>query len=679
MALDSQSAQVYNHTDYIAERGRVMRGKSRDIGAPKPPKDAERKERASGDFAFFCKSYFPFIFELPWSPDHLQAIGKIEAAVLRGQLFAFAMPRGSGKTTLCEIACLWALLYGHHQFVVFVGASEENAKNSLETLKAELETNDVLHEDFQEVTHPVRMLEGSIRRADLQHIEGRLTKIGWRTDEMRLPDVEGSAASGGLVKVRGIDGAIRGLKARMPDGRTARPSLVIVDDCQTDKSAKSNSQCASRKHVLNGAILNLAGPRVKIAGIFPCTVIRKGDAADTILDRKQNPVWHGERFKLVYEWPSNDDLWAKYVDLRQSDLEMGGDGANATEFYKENREAMDAGGRVAWPERFNDDEVSAIQHAYNLRSRDEYAFFAEYQNEPIVEETEERALNPQVTARLVNGLAQREIPQPCTELTAFIDVQKNLLYWAVMAFEPNFTGYVIDYGTWPDQKQHYFTLRGARHTISRFLGAGTAFEANLFQALLRLRTQWEKQGYMRDDGGLFPFSNVLIDANWGESTDTVYDFCRHEARDWFPAHGKFYGAAGVQINEYKRKSGESVGDHWRIPPVHGKRMMRHVLYDTNHWKTFLANRLSTPFPAPGSCTLWRADPSRHKLIADHLHAEYPTLVEAKGRAVTEWKIRPEKPDNHWLDCLAGCYVGASMAGVTLANRPTRKRKRVEYL
>jgi hypothetical protein len=39
---------------------------------------------------------------------------------------------------------------------------------------------------------------------------------------------------------------------------------------------------------------------------------------------------------------------------------------------------MDAGAEVAWPERFKHDEVSAIQHAMNLKLQDEAAFFAEH-------------------------------------------------------------------------------------------------------------------------------------------------------------------------------------------------------------------------------------------------------------------------------------------------------------
>ena len=71
----------------------------RDIGELPAVVDPERKAQAASDFRFFCETYFPLTFHLPWSPDHLKVIAKIEQAVLHGGLFAMAMPRGSGKTT----------------------------------------------------------------------------------------------------------------------------------------------------------------------------------------------------------------------------------------------------------------------------------------------------------------------------------------------------------------------------------------------------------------------------------------------------------------------------------------------------------------------------------------------------------------------------------------------------
>ena len=71
----------------------------RDIGELPAVVDPKRKQEAATDFRRFCEAYFPETFYLPWSPDHIKVIAKIEQAVLEGGLFAMAMSRGSGKTT----------------------------------------------------------------------------------------------------------------------------------------------------------------------------------------------------------------------------------------------------------------------------------------------------------------------------------------------------------------------------------------------------------------------------------------------------------------------------------------------------------------------------------------------------------------------------------------------------
>lgn len=92
-----------------------------------------------------------------------------------------------------------------------------------------------------------------------------------------LPTITGSAASGAILKVAGITGRIRGMKHQAAEGDSFRPDLVILDDPQTDESARSLSQCQGRESILAGAVLGLAGPGRKISGIMPCTVIRPGD------------------------------------------------------------------------------------------------------------------------------------------------------------------------------------------------------------------------------------------------------------------------------------------------------------------------------------------------------------------------------------------------------------------
>jgi hypothetical protein len=655
----------------------------RDIGELPAVVDPDRKEKAASDFRFFCESYFPLTFHLPWSPDHLKVISKIEQAVLHGGLFAMACPRGTGKSSICETACIWSVLYGHREFVCLIGSDEGHAMDMLDAIKTELDGNDLLLADFPEVVFPIQCLDGIANRCNGQLYQGQRTHIGWTAREVVLPTMPDSVASGAIIKVAGITGRIRGMKFKRADGHTVRPSLVVLDDPQTDESARSLSQCATREAILAGAVLGLSGPGKKISGIMPCTVIRPGDMADSILDRDQHPEWNGERTKMVYAFPTDEKRWQRYAELRAESLRMYGDIRLATEYYAAEREAMDEGAIIAWPERFNHDELSAIQHAMNLKLQDEAAFFAEYQNEPLPEEV---AQSDELTADQIAGKINRrqrgEVPIGCQHLTMFVDVQANLLFFVVAAWEDDFTGYVVDYGTFPEQKRPYFTLRDARYTLTLATKA-SGLEGAIYAGLERLTSDYLGREWHRVDGARLRIERCLVDANWGSSTDVVYQFCRQSAHASvvMPSHGRFVGASSQPFHEYRRRPGDRVGLNWRMPNVHGKRAVRHVVYDTNYWKSFCQARLAVPLGDRGCLSLFGDSPDMHRLFAEHLTAEYRVKTEGRGRTVDEWKWRPEHGDNHWLDGLVGCAVAASLQGVSLpgtGEAAPAKRARVSF-
>ena len=78
----------------------------------------------------------------------------------------------------------------------------------------------------------------------------------------------------------------------------------------------------------------------------------------------------------------------------------------------------------------------------------------------------------------------------------------------------------------------------------------------------------------------------------------------------------------------------------------------------------------------GSLTLCGEDPIHHRLLTDHLTGEYRVQTSGRGRTVDEWEDRPEQPDNHWLDCLVGSAVAASMLGVSLlGEKPNGMQRR----
>ena len=668
MLRQSMTPLTYEEKKNAARnRNLAMAMAGRDIGELPEVANPERKKQCRTNFRLFCEEYFPETFSLEWSPDHLKAIHKIETAVLRGGLFALAMPRGSGKSSLTEVAAIWAMLYGHREFIMLIGATESAALELLDSLMTEFEVNEHLAEDFPEVCFPIQQLDGIANRCAGQLYHGERTRITWTSNEIVLPTIKGSAASGIVVRVAGITGRIRGMKYKRPDGRSVRPSLVIVDDPQTSESAGSLEQTRKRVRVLAGDILGLAGPGQKISGIMPCTIIRPGDMADIILNRQTHPDWNGERTKMVYEFPKNMKLWEKYAEIRAEALREEGNFRRATEFYEAHRAEMDEGAKVSWEARYNHDEISALQHAMNLKFQDEIAFAAEYQNDPLPEDTDgEEILSIDAICAKINGIPHNKVPHACDRLTLFIDVQKALLFYVVTAWAENFTGSVIDYGAWPDQHRREFSLADANPTIqSEFPRAG--LEGGLYAALTALTDDLLGREWEREDGAVLKIERALIDANWGQSTDLVYEFCRESkfAGIVLPSHGRYVGASSKPMTEYRKQPGDRLGFNWMMPSVAKKRAVRHVIYDSNFWKSFVHARLAVAIGDKGSLTLYGRIPGVHQLLAEHLTAEYRVKTSGRGRTVDEWKLKPEHHDNHWLDCLAGCAVCGSMLGSSL--------------
>jgi hypothetical protein len=105
-----------------------------------------------------------------------------------------------------------------------------------------------------------------------------------------------------------------------------------------------------------------------------------------------NPEWTGERMRMMKSHPKNEALWEKYLVERQAGLRDEESPARGNAFYAAHRHAMDEGAEASWPARFRSDELSAIQSAMNLKLTDPHAYAAEYDNDPLDDESE--ALKP---------------------------------------------------------------------------------------------------------------------------------------------------------------------------------------------------------------------------------------------------------------------------------------------
>jgi hypothetical protein len=639
---------------------------ARDIGPIPAVKNARRREKCRLNFRLFCETYFKKTISLDWSDDHLKAISKIEVTSLEAGLFAFAMPRGSGKTTLCKIAVLWALLYGHRRYLVLIGATGSAASKLLAGIKTILQSNPLICEDFPEVCFPVGKLSGSSRKADGQICCGVPTGLSWSKEEVVFPNVPKSKVGGSIIQCAGITGYIRGRLFETDGGESLRPDMVIVDDPQTKASAKSEVQCEYRLGVIIEDVLGLAGPGNEIAVFMPCTVIKQGDVADQLLNPEIHPEWNGERTKLLYALPTNVELWDRYREIRMEGIKRGDFGKAGAQFYKANRVAMDEGGIAAWAARKNKRELSALQHGMNLLfDRGEQAFYAEYQNEPRpVEMLGKIQLKVDQLAGRINHIPKRTVPLECVRVTAFIDVQGDLLYYMVCAWADDFSGAVIDYGTYPEQRVQHFTLQSARNRLS-VEAPRAGEEGRIRHGLDRLVPMLLAQKWARVDGTEFGVERILVDQ--GYKQDTVQKFVREcpVKGILIPSKGRSIAAHNKPMSEYHKEPGERRGLNWRIKPAQRKTCGRFVEIDTNFWKTFVSDRLLTPVGETGSIVLFGDKPSVHHMLAEHLTSEYGEPTFGQGRQVHVWMERPDKKENHWWDCLVGNAVAASERGCKL--------------
>lgn len=653
----------------MARKSREESQAGSEIGPLPKVVDPARRAHALSHFRHFCETYGRGTFTLAWSKNHLKILNRFDDVIRNGGLYALADMRGGGKTAIAEWAILFAAFGGFRRFGVFISKSSAHAKKSLDSIKKEIETNELLAEDFPEVCHPIEKMDGIVNRCHSQKLGGERTRVKWSDDEIVLPTVIGSVASGFIGRAVGIDGQIRGMFFKRPDGQRARPDFVVVDDPQDDEIARNPQRVKAMEEIIDKAILGLAGPGHPLACVALVTVIEQDDLADRLLDRKRNPRWRGERYRMLESMPSERAMtfWEQFRTIQGEDLEGGGDGSKATDFYAANQAAMDDGAVASWPERFDDGELSAIQHAMNLWCRNPNAFFCEAQNQPApkADVTTDVLTKAGLESRL-NGVERGIVPQWADHLIAYIDIQGDLLYWLVSAWADNFTGAVVDYGAWPEQSRDYFTVRDAKSLLSKKYPQETE-EGCWFRGLGDLCARILGREWERDGGDLMRVERCLIDASYGNSTETIYQFCRASAHSAVlsPSHGKGIGASRAPMRDWQKQPGERVGPYWRFRRGKQLRAIRHVLLDTNYWKSFVAARLRTSMGAKGALSLFGKDPRVHRMLVDHLTAEMPVRTDADGNVVDEWRERQPGLDNHWFDCLVGTAVAASMLGAKL--------------
>jgi len=233
------------YVDYTESVARKKREKSlveRDIGEIPAPVDPARRERTKNDFIAFCKEYGGEVsFFRDWQTVHYEVASDIQDVILSGGKKAIAAPRGMFKSTFLRWAVLFAMLQHpqRHKTVVYLGAVGGATLRTRKFILAQLRHNKTIQADFPEVCYPIELYNG-IKQRRLTYNDVPV-EASWSNTEIVFPTLAGYETSGSIVMFLSIGSeGIRGAD-HTSEAFAIRPSLVVIDDPQSDMSANSVS------------------------------------------------------------------------------------------------------------------------------------------------------------------------------------------------------------------------------------------------------------------------------------------------------------------------------------------------------------------------------------------------------------------------------------------------------
>lgn len=658
-----------------------------EIGLP-PERDWDLWRRYQFDLHAFLQEVFPHSTgKSKFSKKHRKLIDESQEAVIDGGQVLNEVFRGGAKSTITENTAIWATHYGHRKFFVPIGATDESAQIALDSIQMEIVSNPRLMALFPAVCHAAIALEGIPQRARKQTMGAVKTMIQWTTRRCVLPTVDGFEGSGAIIWPRSITASsLRGMRFKRPDGEQARPDFVMIDDPQTDESASSNAQITKLEKTIRRTVLRLGGHDKAIACVCNATPIEPGDLVDRLA---KDPAWRVNLIPILESRAENEDFWfGEYADLRLGYRDGDKRGKRAAikasnALYKKKRKIADKGAKATWPELFNDDELSAIQHAYNmLLEIGEDAFLSECMLNPPREQSALQRLTVDEICLKQSEFEQGVVPPDCTVLVAKIDVHPSILYANIWAFAPGFTGYLTDYPNFPDQGRDHFIHTNITRTLQKKFpkrDVDAQITAGLKEFLIGeegkpglLHREWFTPKGISPRKS-FRLVKVAIDGN-GQANQAVNNFIlgAHEFRGvLYPEFGRGITCRQNPMHTWPEARAQTKsGPGWietKGPPVGS-------MFDTNYWKTRFHRALALEPGSRGALYLFKAPPRKHRMFAEHCLAEPVKEVTIENRTVHEFGEPKAGDGNHDFDCGVGCMVAASKAGITNLTKPTKQKR-----
>jgi hypothetical protein len=167
-----------------------------------------RVEVAKSSFFHFCVLYLSENFELEPAVFHKDILDALDSVNDVDKFLSIMGFRGCAKSTILEAFAIWSMLNEKHNYIVWIGNTMDDSKESLANIKAEIEENDDLRADFD------------IYLVDDEKTSGQnvITKK-WSEKQLIIGDC--------TIVAKSRMGKVRGKKFKK-----ARIDLIICDDLE---------------------------------------------------------------------------------------------------------------------------------------------------------------------------------------------------------------------------------------------------------------------------------------------------------------------------------------------------------------------------------------------------------------------------------------------------------------
>ena len=303
-----------------------------------------RKLMGEIDIEFFSLIYFEKYFNRQFGTFHRELFAELKYMLNnKGLIEAFGLPREHGKSTINSFLFpLYATLYNKSQFTLIISATEMIALPFLDMIKDELETNQLLIEDF-----------------------GIVKGNRWNNNEIWI---RGNTGIDACVMIRGIDGSLRGIHFKQH-----RPTLVLIDDLLKDDTAKSEAKREQIKSAFTDVILPIGTRSTNI--LMVGTILNDEDLMADLL-KGLIPGVRSIRKASIISWAERDDLWAEW-ETKYNNLQDDDRINSAKSFFYAHEAEMLEGTEILWNEYLDYYYLMCKQQSMGIKS-----FQKEFQNDP---------------------------------------------------------------------------------------------------------------------------------------------------------------------------------------------------------------------------------------------------------------------------------------------------------